>query len=97
MCVRLALQVLSKSVSEALICCEREMKLPQFQGASATAEFCAYFNDAFDAVHTIGQMQQVSRIIPQHGNQGQQTRNQRFISQRGRDTPNIIPFNSRTN
>ena len=45
MCVRLALQVLSKSVSEALICCEREMKLPQFQGASATAEFCAYFND----------------------------------------------------
>lgn len=37
--VRLAVQTLNSSVADALDFCEYKLKLPQFQGAHATAEF----------------------------------------------------------
>ncbi|KAL3241989.1 hypothetical protein MRX96_021525 [Rhipicephalus microplus] len=46
--VRLAVQVLSASVADALVFCEHELKLPQFRGASATARFISVFDNLFD-------------------------------------------------
>lgn len=46
--VRLAAQLFSNSVSDALLFCEQELKIPDFQGAKATAEFLQVVNDSFD-------------------------------------------------
>lgn len=46
--VKIAAQTLSRSVSDALIFLEKDLKLADFQGASATAEFILVFNNLFD-------------------------------------------------
>lgn len=48
--VRLAVQILSESVSKALIYCA-EKKIYGFEGALATAEFCSLMNQAFDILN----------------------------------------------
>lgn len=48
--VRLAVQVLSESVSKTLIHCA-EKKYDGFEGAFATAEFCSLMNQAFDILN----------------------------------------------
>lgn len=48
--VRLAAQTLSESVANALIFCESIDT--SFTGAVATAEFCTYFNNAFDILNS---------------------------------------------
>ncbi|KAL3215639.1 hypothetical protein MRX96_033910 [Rhipicephalus microplus] len=50
--VRLAVQTLSSSVADALDFCEYKLKLPQFQGAHATAEFIRIFDRLFDILNS---------------------------------------------
>ncbi|KAL3222611.1 hypothetical protein MRX96_028390 [Rhipicephalus microplus] len=50
--VRLAVQTLSSSVADALDFCEYKLKLPQFQGAHATAEFIRIFDHLFDILNS---------------------------------------------
>jgi len=50
--VFLAVQVLSFSTYSALQFLEKEINDAEFQGASATAEFCKIFNDIFDILNT---------------------------------------------
>lgn len=45
--VNLAIQIFSRSVSDALNTCNLDMKLKQFQNSSATAHFCRILNDIF--------------------------------------------------
>ena len=46
--VKFAAQTLSRSVSDALIFCSKDLNLLQFKGAEATAEFCFVFDLLFD-------------------------------------------------
>ena len=48
----LATQVLSQSVSCALRFCSETLKLPQFQGTEATAEFLEMFDVMFDVMNS---------------------------------------------
>lgn len=50
--VNLAAQVLSTSVSDALMCLQQDLKLPHFAAAAATAKFCKTFNDIFDVLNS---------------------------------------------
>lgn len=50
--VRLATQLLSKSVADALDFCRKELKLPEFQGSEGTAHFIRVLNDAFDILNS---------------------------------------------
>lgn len=50
--VKLATQLLSTSVACALKLCKDELKLPNFQGSSATIEFLLIFNDLFDILNS---------------------------------------------
>lgn len=50
--VNLAAQVLSTSVSDALMFLEHDLKLPSFSAAAATAKFCRIFNDIFDILNS---------------------------------------------
>ncbi|KAL3246262.1 hypothetical protein MRX96_057807 [Rhipicephalus microplus] len=50
--VRLAVQTLSSSVADALDFCEYKLKLPQFQGAHASAEFNRIFDRLFDILNS---------------------------------------------
>ncbi|KAL4126963.1 hypothetical protein QTP88_011161 [Uroleucon formosanum] len=57
--VKLATQLLSRSVSEALTFCRDKLELPAFKDSGPTIKFIKYFNDAFDIVN--------SRSINQYG------------------------------
>jgi hypothetical protein len=57
--VKLATQLLSRSVSEALKFCRDNLKLPDFRDSGPTITFIKYFNDAFDILN--------SRSINQYG------------------------------
>lgn len=46
--VKLATQLLSTSITNALQLCKDILKLPQFQDCSATITFTSIFNDLFD-------------------------------------------------
>ena len=46
--VCLATQTISKSGAKALTLCDKVLKLPLFNGSSATSEFLIMFNDIFD-------------------------------------------------
>ncbi|KAL3236757.1 hypothetical protein MRX96_022174 [Rhipicephalus microplus] len=50
--VRLAVQVLSASVADALVFREHELNLPQLRGASATARFIRVFDHLFDILNS---------------------------------------------
>lgn len=50
--VRLATQLLSKSVSDALIYCKEKLKLSEFDNCVATAKFINMINDAFDILNS---------------------------------------------
>lgn len=50
--VRLATQVLSESVSDALKICDEKLKLKEFENSSATSEFLLIFNNIFDIFNT---------------------------------------------
>ncbi|KAB0798505.1 hypothetical protein PPYR_09498 [Photinus pyralis] len=50
--VKLAAQTLSSSVASALLYCEKQIKLPEFQGAESTAYFCEIINNAFDLLNS---------------------------------------------
>lgn len=50
--VRLATQLLSNSVADALQFCEQKLKLPQFQGCSGTINFIRSLNDLFDILNS---------------------------------------------
>lgn len=50
--VNLASQTFSKSVADALLCLEQDFNYPNFQGASATAEFITMMNDLFDILNS---------------------------------------------
>lgn len=50
--VKLAAQVISKSVADALVCCNETLKLPQFKGCEATVEFLRTFDAAFDVLNS---------------------------------------------
>lgn len=50
--VKLAVQLLSESVADALDFCRVELKLKQFEKSEATAEFLRVFNDAFDVLNS---------------------------------------------
>lgn len=50
--VRLATQVLSASVSNALLYLAEDLKHPEFQGCEATVEFLQLFNDLFDVLNS---------------------------------------------
>jgi len=57
--VKLATQLLSRSVSETLKFCRDNLKLPDFKDSGPTIKFIKYFNDAFDILN--------SRPINQYG------------------------------
>lgn len=57
--VKLATQLLSRSVSEALTFCRDKLELPAFKDSGPTIKFIKYFNDAFDILN--------SRSINQYG------------------------------
>ena len=46
--VKFATQVMSRSVSDALLCCEYELKIPEFDGAAPTADLLRRFDLIFD-------------------------------------------------
>lgn len=46
--VKLATQLLSRSMSKALKFCRDNLKLPDFKDSGPTIKFIKYFNDAFD-------------------------------------------------
>ena len=46
--VKLAVQLLCKSVADALAFCREELKLKQFQNSEATVELIRIFNYVFD-------------------------------------------------
>lgn len=50
--VRLATQVMSKSVADALDFCRVELALPEFQGSEGTACFIRILNDIFDILNS---------------------------------------------
>lgn len=50
--VRLAVQVLSTSVADALEYCEQQLGLLSFQGCAATAKFIRVINNAFDILNS---------------------------------------------
>jgi hypothetical protein len=50
--VKLATQLLSRSVSDALTFCKDNLKLDTFQNCSATIEFIQIFNNAFDILNS---------------------------------------------
>ena len=50
--VNLAVQALSASVADALEYCEGKLKLPQFQGCRATAQFIRVFDHLFDVLNS---------------------------------------------
>lgn len=50
--VRLATQLLSKSVADALDYCRVELQLPEFAGSEATARFIRALNDTFDILNS---------------------------------------------
>lgn len=49
--VRLAVQLLSKSVADALLYCEQNLKLKEFEECSAIAQFLKMFNIIFDILN----------------------------------------------
>ncbi|CAL1284430.1 unnamed protein product [Larinioides sclopetarius] len=50
--VKLATQVLSASVADALLYLANDLKLPEFKGCEATAEFLKCFNTLFDILNS---------------------------------------------
>lgn len=50
--VRLAVQLLSESVADALLYCEQELQLKEFEGCHATAHFLKVFNNVFDILNS---------------------------------------------
>lgn len=50
--VRLATQLLSRSVAEALLFCQNKLKLSEFKNVDATANFILLVNDAFDILNS---------------------------------------------
>lgn len=50
--VRIAVQTLSKSVSDALMFVAKDLGLPQFQNVDATCRFLKIFNDIFDILNS---------------------------------------------
>ncbi|CAH1980465.1 unnamed protein product [Acanthoscelides obtectus] len=50
--VKLAVQTFSSSVSDALEYCEKDLNIPSFQYAEATATFCKNINNVFDLLNT---------------------------------------------
>lgn len=50
--VRLAVQLLSESVADALLYCEQELGLQEFKGCSATVRFLKIFNKIFDILNS---------------------------------------------
>jgi len=57
--VKLATQLLRRSVADALKFCRDNLKLPDFKDSGPTIQFIKYFNDAFDILN--------SRSINQYG------------------------------
>ncbi|TGZ52334.1 THAP domain-containing protein, partial [Temnothorax longispinosus] len=50
--VRLATQIFSKSVADALSFCKNDMQLEQFHSCEATIQFLSIFNDLFDILNS---------------------------------------------
>lgn len=50
--VKLATQLLSRSVSKALNFCEKTLKIPEFQNSDSTAGFITILNNLFDVLNT---------------------------------------------
>lgn len=50
--VKLATQLLSRSVADALNFCKYNLNLPAFVGVDATVKFIEIFNDVFDILNT---------------------------------------------
>lgn len=50
--VKLATQLLSKSVADALAFCQNTLKLDEFKDGHATIEFISIFNEAFDILNS---------------------------------------------
>ena len=50
--VKLAVQVLSRSVSDAIDFCRDELKLPEFVGSEATCHFICLFDQLFDLLNS---------------------------------------------
>jgi len=50
--VKLASQLLSNSVADALLFCKDNLKLKDFEGCEATINFIRLFNDAFDILNS---------------------------------------------
>ena len=59
--VKFAAETLSRSVSDALIFCSKDLNLLQFKGAEATAEFCSVFDLLFDLNNSKNCHQKCSR------------------------------------
>lgn len=50
--VKLAAQVFSRSVADALVCCNTHLQLPQFRGCEATVDFLRTIDSAFDVLNS---------------------------------------------
>lgn len=50
--VKLAVQLFSNSVCDALMFCNEDLKLAQFQGCESTIEFSQRINNIFDILNT---------------------------------------------
>ena len=50
--VDLAAQTLSASVADAIECCDRDLKLPQFAGSAATVRFIRIIDRVFDVLNS---------------------------------------------
>ncbi|KAL4127097.1 hypothetical protein QTP88_011295 [Uroleucon formosanum] len=60
--VKLATQLLSRSVSEALTFCRDKLELPAFKDSGPTIKLIKYFNDAFDILNSSKALPDVSTI-----------------------------------
>lgn len=50
--MKLATQLMSRSVAQALIYCKDKLEIQEFSGAEATIKFITIFNDAFDILNS---------------------------------------------
>ena len=67
--VKLATQVLSRSVADALDFCRDDLKLPEFQGSEATSFFLRQFDTLFDLMNSKNVLGKGYKSPLRHSNQ----------------------------
>lgn len=59
--VRLAVQLISRGVAEAIEFCDTKLHLPEFKDSEATVEFLKIFDWAFDLLNTRNRLSKATK------------------------------------